>query len=219
VVEDGCLVYNAPLSVQIWSAGSSQTVAIRNNNTGVLNCYWYGTLTLECIDSLATIKLGENTGRSFYAGNVVSLNEYWSYGTVVLCSQFSGQTSGEGNATLLPVTTKQTNVVNNTAITFNPAYAFGGSDTQLSQSYLIQVRLVAANYQYTHICVVSYAAGAGGSNVITELAVQQNFNVTGWGASTFSINGSGQLVVTNASAGFSATAYVGLTPIGAAIWN
>jgi hypothetical protein len=78
---------------------------------------------------------------------------------------------------------------------------------------------MAANYHYTHICVVTYAGGQGGSDAITILATQQAFNVTGWGASTFSINGSGQLVITNASGGFSVTAVVGVSPIGANSWN
>lgn len=219
IVGAGCLPYNAPLSLQCWNTAAA--TLIQNLNTTALNCSWYGDIRLESIGA-GTLTLATNANsltRTFFTGHVISLTEYWEHGTLIIGSQFTSTSGGDGNTTLQPLTVRTTGVVTGGTVTFNPAYALGGTNGLIANSYLLHINLLAANYHYTHICVVTYAGGQGGSDAITILATQQAFNVTGWGASTFSINGSGQLVITNASVGFSVTAVVGVTPIGANSWN
>ena len=207
------------MSVQVWNAANA--TFIQNLNTTALNCSWYGNIRLESLGT-GILTLATSAGtltRSFFTGSIVSLTEYWAHGKLVVGSQFSSNSSGDGNSTLHPYTVRVTGVTTGTAITFNPGATLGGTNGLIANSFLLSIRLIAPNYSYAHIAVVTYAAGQGGADAITIIADQIAFNATVWGAAKFSINGTGQLVVTNASVGFSVTATIGVTPIGANTWN
>lgn len=216
IVGDQCRPYNAPLSLQLWNPAAMSL--IQNNNTGspsVKNCSWYGRICIESNTNMVTLASGYE--RTYFAGPVMAISEYWQRGVMRVVHQYQSRNDGSIGAALSPYSVSKLTVTTGTAIDcgFNNMGTFVG----IYNSYLVEVTLIGSNYRYTHICNVNLASGVGGSDAIVVLATPQAFNVSGWGASTLSINGSQQLVVTNASGGFSVTAYVGVTPIGAAQVN
>ena len=207
LVGNGCFVYNAPLTVTVWSPPASSCTLIYNKNvTGSNNNYWYGVITLEP-NSTYGIRLAVNDvgARTFFSGAVTSVNENYVLGEMVLVDSLTCHANGTVFFTPKPYTVTKTNVVTGSVVDL----ALVGMN-----SYLVSVTLIAAYYRYTHILVLSLDFGAGGGNQVSQLTVLQQFNQVGWGASTFSINASSQLVITNASVGFSVTATVGASQIG-----
>ena len=219
----GAYPYNAPLSAQIWTSGASSCYLIKvtNNNTPyTYNPVFYGTITHET-PSTAPLILGNDagtlTGRMFYVGTVVGASQYWQRGALKICQQFNSGSSAVPYAVLAPYTVKTpTAISTGGTLTFDLVYGINSQDGG-SNSYLLNITLTGTNYRYTHIAAFTPGNGFGGPDVITVIATTCAFNSAGWGASTFSINGSGQLVVTNASGGFSVTATVGVISVGGQI--
>ena len=215
LVNTGCFVYNAPMSVHLFSPPTGGCNFIYNRNvTGATNNNWYGTLTLEPNPS-SNISLAVNDGvfgvaRTFLSGAVLSNNQNYSLNDMILVDSLTVNSSGVVNYTPKPYTVVKDNVASAGFVDLKILDTFVGFDSGL----LLFVTLIGGNYRYTHSLVMSLDNGAGGGNVVTQIAGLQQFNVSGWGASTFSVNGLNQLVVTNASPGFLVTAYVSVSPVG-----
>jgi len=212
IVGNGCFPYNAPLSLQLWNAAAM--TLIQNLNTTALNCNWYGCIRMEQNTRMVTLATDDATGRSFFVGQVIGLSEYWQRGDLYLCSQFNGNNSGIASLTLQPFTVKQIGLVTGANTVPVNILSSLGDVTNLSCSLLLHINIIGTNYHYSHLAVLTLAQGKGGSDAVTVLATQQAFNAAGWGACTFSVNGSGQLVITNGTVGFSAGVYVGVSQIG-----
>lgn len=212
LVGAGCFVYNAPMSVHLFPPASESCNLIYNKQvSGSLNNNWYGTLTLEPNSTYGiSLAINDTGARTFYAGNVLSVNQNYSNGAMVFVDSLKIRSDGAASYTPKPYTVTTTGVTSGGAVDLNLIDAYVGYDSGL----LLNVTLVAANYRYTHLLSMSLDNGSGGGNQVAQLAVLQQFNSAGFGASTFSVDASGRLVVTNASPGFSVTAVVGVSPVG-----
>lgn len=212
LVGDGCFVYNAPLTVCVFPALTSACNLIYNKNvTGSTNNNWYGVITLEPNPTYGiSLAVNDVGARTFLSGSVISVNENYALNGMTLVDSLTIYASGTVNYTPKPYTVTKTNVVTASVVDLNIIDISEG----ISSGLLLNVTLVGTNYRYTHVLALSLDNGSGGGNQVSQLTVLQQFNVAGWGASTFSVNASKQLVITNASPGFSVTALVGVSPIG-----
>jgi hypothetical protein len=216
VVEDNCLVYAAPMDGQFWISGSNpSSILLRNNNTGVLNCYWHGNITIESFGpTLVLAETGLST-RNFFVGAIESLNENYSYGALTTCHDYYGRSLGSTTMSKKPWKVTGTATTGTTTVNLNlpVADATLGSST----SFLLHVALIGAGYIYTHVLLFVPGITVGAAAYVTTLFNAQQFNSAGWGMSTFGIggvSGDSRLTITNASVGFNVQYNVGLTQIG-----
>jgi hypothetical protein len=210
VVEDNCLVYNAPASGQLWSAGSTSTVFIRNNNTGTLRCNWYGSLTIEVFVSSATIVLGLSpSGASIsYTGQIVSLNQYYSYGSLTNYFDYYVTASSSFRGSRKPYRIYKAATTGTTTI---PLLC------EPSNAIVVTVVIDGINYTYSHVLTIMPGIGIGAAGYLLQQLDGQAFNSAAWGICTFGIGGTlsaPALTVTNATAGFNTTVTLGITQIG-----
>lgn len=217
IVGVGCFVYNAPLSLQLWNP--APTTIVQNLNTTAFNCNWYGSIRLEQNTNMVTLAIDGTIGRSFFVGQVIGLSEYWQRGDMYVCSQFNSSTSGAASPVLVPYTIRQLGLVTGANTVPVNIVASLGSIVNSGSSLMLHINIIGSNYHYSHIAVMTLAQGLGGSDVVTVLATQQAFNTSGWGACTFSVNGSSQLIITNSNPAFSAGVYVGVAQIGGGMWT
>jgi len=209
-----CYVYNAPLDIHVWTNAAG--TMLQNNNTGtpsIWNCNWSGQITLEPF--AGTITLASGYSRTFFSGPIRASGSTFALGTLRLVRDLTGNADGSFSASMENYEKSFSSVTTGTALNIDSSFWPNGA----IGSMLLHVTLVGANYRYTHILIATLASGIGGSNTVTQIAAQQAFNTAGWGASTFSLDGSGNLVVTNAAGGFSVGISVGVSQLGGALVN
>ena len=196
LVGANCLPYNAPLDVQVWSKVGT-AVLIKNNNTGtpaINNCNWHGAITIE---PFTTITLASGYDRTFFTGTINSNNEATLYG--VLKHLDTIIMNSDGNVRLIPKTSTKRNIAlttgaNNVSLSWWAGFLGPGPGT--TGCSLCHVWVEAPNYYYSYLLSLGRSPyGAG--NVVT-LANHYAFNVAGYGAPTFTLDASNNLVITNA---------------------
>ena len=216
VVEDGSLVYAAPMDGQFWVAGSvASSVLLRNNNTGVLNCYWHGNITLESFGPTIVLAQTGVSTRNFFVGSIQSLNEYYNYGALTVCHDYYGLSSGATTMSKKPWRVTGTATTGTTTVNLNLPVADASLGS--SCSFLLNISLIGTGYIYTH--VLSFVPGitTGAAAYVTTLANAQQFNSAAWGISSFGVAGTAgapTFTITNATAGFNVQYIVGITQIG-----
>ena len=187
------VVYNAPLSLQVW-LNSTDATLIENNSS--FEQMFYGTITAE-IFSPYILTLAD-TGEVDFVGNISVLGEGVTYGTLLqsdaIVRNTDGSTSKRGVRT-----------------SYNVGLTTGGNTiTSPINGYgrLIYVKVGAANYEYRNFLFVT-AQGYGGSGFVSNLATHFALNTAGYGAPSYSVDTSGNLVITNGSyPAFGVTAYI-----------
>ena len=186
-IEAGCLVYNAPLSVQIWA--HADATLIYSAATLPRNSF-YGTITTERFSGTLTIARASTAYPVYFAGFINIMNENVVLGDIILCdsvallSNGSIQTRGgrwaksfelhAGNTTLGPV-----------------PYGVAGWCS------LCAISILGDNYDYRYI--LSVFNGDVATSVVAIVATLRTFNAAGYGPPTFSVDASGQIVVSNAA--------------------
>lgn len=216
VVEDGCLVYAAPMDTQFWVAGgTSSSVFLRNNNSGVLNCYWHGNITLESFGPTIILAQTGVSDRNFFVGSIESLNEYYTYGALTVCHDYYGLASGATTISKKPWSVTGTATTGTTTVDLNLPVADATLGT--ASSFLLHVSLIGTNYIYTHVLLFVPGITTGATAYVSTLLNAQQFNSAAWGMSTFGVGGvlsSPELTITNASAGYDVQYTIGITQIG-----
>ena len=217
VVEDGSLVYAAPMDGQFWVTGSALTsVLLRNNNSGVLNCYWHGNITLESFGpTIVLAETGLSTLRNFFVGNVESLNQYYTYGALTVCHDYYGRADGSTTMSKKPWAVTGNATTGTTTVDLNLPVADASLGTACS--FLLHVSLIGSNYIYTHVLLFVPGITTGATAYVSTLLNAQQFNTSAWGISTFGVGGSlgsPRLTITNASVGYDVDYTIGITQIG-----
>lgn len=189
-VDNGCLVYNAPLNAQIW-ANNSCTVVNNANSGNLLFCFFHGALTLERFAGTITLGASAAGYEIPFAGTILSLNEYWKYGNLYQCVAASDTTSG--TIVVKGARWSGTQTIATGANAIPTPLALNGAKL----TYCI--KLVGTSY------TKSWVVDGWGTFVTTGGAPAvrdtfQSFDGIGYAAVTFSYNGSNQLVVTFPSA-------------------
>lgn len=192
-IDSSAVVYNAPLSLQLWARSTNFTL-IQNDSS--FEAMFYGDLTFEIFTPTIVTLAGGN--EVDFVGTVSAYGEGITYGTLLqsdaIVRNTDGTTSKRGTRTSSSIA--MTTGANTIASKLN------------GYSRQVYLKLGASNYEYRYMLWVTHE-GYGGAGDVTQLAEHLITNVTGYGAPTFTVSTSGQLIVTNANFPASGvTAYV-----------
>lgn len=185
-----CRVYNAPMTVDTFA--SSTSTIIQNNST--IPCTMFGTLGVETSGGTVTTFAQLAGGNAVnYVGEVVTLSSV-RYGTLRQCD--AAVISGSEFSNLIQLTRRP--FANYFTTVTSPATIINVANLgpRLS-SALVNVRFSASNYEYRYLLYAEHS-GVGLAGSVTTLATGLVINTAGYGAPTFSINSSGDLIATNA---------------------
>lgn len=213
-IESGALVYNAPLSFQVWVTGSSKVIV---NNASSLRQSTYGPITVEVFGSepYATApELFGGAGASVnHSGDVVSLGTSWLGPKVRLMGSRTVLIGSEGGAANGSVAFKQSPY----SLLKTLSNAAGGT-TILSLSEInsadMFVHIEGPNYDYRYR--ITAGVGLFGAGLVTNLSNPVAFNASGAGAPTFTVDSSGNFIITNTNYTTSYSAFVTIVPFGPA---
>lgn len=186
-IEAGCLVYNAPLSVQVWSYA---TATLIHSAVSTKRNSFYGVITTERFAGTLTVAEASANYPIYFAGKMNIMNESIALGDLVLCesiallSNGSIQTRGGKWAKSFSLTTGAN------ALAPVP-YGVAGWCS------LCSISLIANNYDYRYILAVFN--GDVATSAVYIVATMRTFNAAGYGAPTFGVNSFGQITITNAA--------------------
>lgn len=213
-IESGALVYNAPLSFHVWVTGSSKVIV---NNASSLRQSTYGPITVEVFGSepYATApELFGGAGTSVnHSGDVVSLGTSWLGPKVRLMGSRTVLIGSEGGAANGSVAFKQSPY----SLLKTLSNAAGGT-TILSLSEInsadMFVHIEGPNYDYRYR--ITAGVGLFGAGLVTNLSNPVAFNASAAGAPTFTVDSSGNFIITNTNYTTSYSAFVTIVPFGPA---
>lgn len=180
VIGAGAKCYNAPIDLQLFTTLGSSTLI---SNLSTKPQTFHGCISYEAAASTLTLASGNQV---LYTGQLIGTAENVNSGTLLRCrAAFIGtdeSTMAVGAQKIYSkAITTGTNIL---------ASDFPG------QARYIHVEFNARGYRYSYIYLVTPVTGGGAR---TEIQAAENTNKAGYGAPTFSVNASGQLVATNGS--------------------
>lgn len=183
-IEVGSQPYNCPLEVAVWAtAATNQTLIISNEPTHT--CSFMGRIGVE-VDGAGSLMLGGGQN-IYFAGEITSNSQQVFNGTFV-----RGEVLIQNGGTSMSVIGAKGDYVQGLATGAN---TLASHPAIYGQTRLTYLRLFSGSpaYDYRYLLLV-----CPGGTVVT-VGNPLSTNTAGYGAATFSINGSGQLVVTNGS--------------------
>lgn len=196
--------YNAPFSPTIFVHANVTIISYPESTSGYRPNF-FGTLKLEVQAGRALLCDAPASNAIAYVGQVLSQSSNVVFGSFFLCNGVfaalngSRQTIG-GRVSRTQALTTGANTL--PAIPYNI----------MEGCVFVSVRVVAANYEY-RMLYCSWGSGVGGTMQL--IASPGQFNVAGWGAPVVTLNGSNQIVITNASYPVSGvTANIDISQIG-----
>lgn len=185
-IGEGCKVYNAPINVQVW--GLASCVLFVNLNT-TRHCTFYGHITIEVTAGTTTLASSASAGRPVpFAGPIIPLGDNVTFGTLFQCD-YVAQLVG-GGLQIRGARWAHAQAMSAAANTVIPPAYVAGSGCMVS------VRLTGANYEYRYLVGMWNTLSSGLAPIIATFAT---FNGAARGAPAFTIDGSNNLVITNAN--------------------
>lgn len=188
IVEATAFPYNCPIDAHFW-VNSTITVIQSLNGGGTYRPYFTGAMTFEIFSGIATIASAPTTTDVPFVGTIASVSNSIRYGALFTCDAIFNNTIGS----------RQTiGAKYNVSVALTTgANTISGSPYNITEgSILYAVRIVGPNYDYRY-WVGTYKQQTGGLAPI--VATFSTFNSAGWGAPTFSMDASNNLIITNAS--------------------
>lgn len=193
-IDNGCQPYNAPFFAQVW--GNSNCTVIQDTNTA-LRISFYGQINLERFAGTMTLATSIAGFETPFAGKVISNNEFIRYGTLYLCDAITLTSAGSLQTVGARWSKSQAMATGANTVVGLP-YSMAGA------RLIYSVWLNGTNYNVKYeVKADNYSGGFGSAPVVASLVFN---NTAGYGAPTFSVNASNQLVITNA--GFPASGVV-----------
>ena len=185
LVDTGAHPYNAPLDLQVW-ANAPNTTIVTNNSTIAVS--FSGRITLEP-SSTNNVILGGGSGTLIpFAGEILGNGQWVVAGTLLQCRAIILNSDGS----ITPLGVRKA---------YQQAMASGANtivSSVFSQHRIVYIKFIAANYDYRYFLDID-ADGGGSAGYVTTLASIKSFNSAGYGAPTFTVSTSGELIATNAS--------------------
>lgn len=213
----GCYLYNSVMDVTVFTESlATNAVLIKNNSARIANLF--GRIKVE--NQGGSLKIASG-GSVYIVGNVivgvgstVTGNYGVTNGLAVFCEGVSFDVSGSPNTI---------GARNNSRdlLVSSPHTLISSSPTAIR---LITLRVTKSNYEYRASVLVT-PQGFGGVGQATTLQSWLQNNTDPLGAPTFSVDGAGRLVITNANYTGNVTVFATSTQIGlgvnqpAAIYN
>ncbi len=177
-------LYNAPMDFQVWTRENINI--IKCNVTSNSKIITYGTITLELFDSSAPT-LASSNAPVYHAGNVSCWSTPIYFGQMQLVDWAVANPDGSVNVQRKPYHVEKTISTTTTTVSEVAATKQGG---------LVSVTLSASCYEYNYLLYIVHN-GFGSAGYVSIVANPRAFNQAGYGAPTFTVNSTGQLVVTN----------------------
>ena len=187
------IVYNAPLSFQIWKQTAT---AVLVNNTTRFSTNFHGSITLELFGTAdaTTWKFCNNTRNTYFLGTISSLQNKTQRGTLVLCDTFETKPDGTVSALLKPYKIEALAMVSGAnTIAFIP-----GSTTE---TYFVRLRFANSGSAARKVYLLAVNLDFSGVHTVTTISQLEDYYGGGMPYPTFSM--SGQSLV--ATAAFAAT--------------
>ena len=211
-IETGALVYNAPLNFQVWVTGASKVVI---NNASSERITTYGTITVEVFGAEPYATAPEVFGGAGtavnHSGDVVSLGTSWLGPKCNLMGNRTVIIGPEGGAANGSVAFKQSQY----SLLKTLSNAAGGT-TIVNIDYVacadMFVQISAPNYDYRYR--ITAGTGLTGAGLVTNLSNPVAFNASAAGAPTFTVDASGNFIITNTNYTSSYTAFVTVQTMG-----
>lgn len=206
-VNDGALVYNAPIDARVWTYVDS--VLIQNDNTSPRRAvYSYGDIKHESFSS-TTLKLCNSPnfdGGTYHEGFYHAFGGNIDEGDFYLCDTVRLNSDGSITAMYKPKSFTQDLTTGSNTLSTLVARNF-----DCGTEWSVSIR--ASNYEFYYVVHTMRGSSAGTAfNVVSTL---ESNNTAGYGAPTFSVDSQGQLIITNASfPATGVTAYVTARPLG-----
>lgn len=176
-------LYNASLDFTVWTRSAADIIQVACATSTVSAD---GTIKVENLGASPVATLVGGPGRVYFTGEVLSWGEV-KFGNLSQVDSFKRNNDGSVNtaAKLRRLEVNLTSAV--TTVT----------DCQTGElGSLVSVMLTANNYDFRYLLFIM-RNGYGDSGYVKELAIPRTFaNYPGLGAPSFSVNSSGQLMVT-----------------------
>ncbi len=196
-------VYNAPMDFQIWTR--EKINIIEANVSPGSKITTHGAITLEIFNTDSKPVIAGTSVPVNHHGNVISWDADFTFGNFQLNQWSATNEAGGINLSRCPFSVTRKLNSETTAITESKTNMLGS---------LVTVILTADFYDYRYLLHISHN-GYGQNGTVSILCNSRNFNQAGLGTPEFSVNSSGELVITNpAYASTPVTALMGVTPMG-----
>lgn len=196
LVGAGALVYDAPWDATFFLRAT--TALIKNNSTS--RTYTNGRIGVEGTAS-AFIYDTASTSAGYHQGDVFQFGEGLKIGwNFILCHRMQVNADLSVTVVMKPQMSQTAAVTGTTTV----------SGVLAAGDYMVSFEAIGTNYTYAYLLAVHRSAFSN-SGTIAQLANGETNNTAAWGAPTFAFSANGEMQITNATAGFSVTAYVGIT--------
>ncbi|MDA8364060.1 MAG: hypothetical protein M0Z84_09650, partial [Gammaproteobacteria bacterium] len=183
LIDSGAKVYNAPLDLQVWSQAAN--TAIVENNASI-SATFAGQITLEP-SSTYNVSLGSGTGQYvLFSGPILSNNQSVVAGNFIQCRAAVLNTDGSSTP-VFPRCSYQANVTTG-------ANTLGSNFPE--QHRMVYIRFQDTGYDYRYLLDVD-SSGSGAAGYVETIASISSLNTAGYGAPTFTVSTSGELIATN----------------------
>lgn len=176
IINENCLVYNAPLDFSIWCHNNKSIIL----NKGNINSNFYGNLKIESFTD--NISICEN--KLYLCGNILSNSETVKINNLMLCDRIQMNSDGSMNYIL-----KQRNL--NKRINFQETDLFTIDD---GESYFVDINLRADNYEYSYLLYINKYVG-NDEGIVKVISENRNFNVASLGAPIFKFKNRGLQII------------------------
>lgn len=206
----GCFPYNSPLSLQLWPQGGPVTVVHHNGTVPTVPAIFHGTITLEPSPT-KLVTLGAGPGVLLMDVSILSINENWVPGTAKLCEHITLSEDGQFSLLRRPYTISATGITTGGSVNADLSF---NKNAGVKTGTLLHITARGANYRWSTLGVATIANGVGGSNTFTKIVDTLQFNTSGWGAPIYTLDASGNIVVTNAAGGFNVILDIAVSQIG-----
>jgi Pectate lyase superfamily protein len=185
------IVYNAPLSFQVWK---NTTTSVLVNNTTRYSTNFYGNITLELFGAAnaAQWNFCNDTRNTYFIGGISSLQDKTKRGTLFLCDTFETKVDGTVNALLKPYRVGPITMASGAnTISFIP-----GSTTE---TYFVRLRFADSASAARKVYLLAVNLDAFGVHTVTTIAQLEDYFGGSMPYPTFSMSGQ-SLVATAAFA-------------------
>ncbi|GAB3641881.1 glycosyl hydrolase family 28-related protein [Spirosoma arcticum] len=182
LVGEDCFPYNAPLNAQVWFKQNCAFIQNDNENT-TTTPYFNGNVTFEHFGGAITLA---TKNKVYFTGGIQAMGDFVASGLFYQCDA---------------LVINKNNSSTPYGLRWNGQLTVNSASTTVGEVrgaiYQVAVTVVGANYDYRYILIVDSSGGTSGKGSVTTLATTREFNSSGYGKGTFSIDGSGRLVLTN----------------------
>jgi len=216
VIEQGALLYHAPMDFQVWVKGKNRIIVKTASSFAHLT---YGTITIEVTNTQAYSTAPELFGGpgavGYHQGDVVTLGTAWLGPKIKLSGCFNKRIGPEGG-----------DYNGSTAIArhkFGIQKTLDSGETVLRNivdmgSCIAHVHLSGPNYDYRYLIAAGIGIG-GRAGVVSIISTLSQFNASGADSADFAVNQAGDLTVTNAKFDMGYTAFVVFLDLGPSMFN